>query len=339
MKTSGTLGIVSARGILTGLTLALTAGLAASPASAGLGSFAPSDGYNIFVPSGTYNWSDVSYYNSGAYGPNSGGGSGPTLTLPDAGLWSVTGQVGGYFTSSAARAVGTAGAPAYTSTPPGAVPVYLVGDHGPGRTDNSSLAFRNDTVLGSTGAAVYDYSLDIYDTGGPVPSSVTSGPVSFDLYFATSPINSNPPGTRAGDRFTQSLMDSSGNIGMQWGYARDNEMLWRANASGPWNFTGIYANAAQWDGIKVDIDLTADTFALNYYDVVNNTWTNLAPAGTALGVPMNNFAALRWQLEDGTNGGVGGKNFFDDAKVTVPAPGAAALLGLGALAMGRRRRA
>jgi MYXO-CTERM domain-containing protein len=214
----------------------------------------------------------------------------------------------------------------------------MVGDHGPGRTDNSSLAFRNDTTQGSAGPAIYDYSLDQYDTGGPAPASITSGSVAYGIYFNTSPSDPIVQGARPFDRFTQSLMDASGNIGVQWGYARDNEMLWRANASGPWNYTGVHANAGLWDGITLTLDLTNSTFGLNYFNVVANTTTTLAPAGTAMGTPMANFTGLRWRLEDGTNGGVGGKNFFDDASVSVPAPGAFALLGLGGLALGRRRR-
>jgi hypothetical protein len=313
---------------------------AASQACAVLGSFTPSHGYNLGVYSGNVNWSDVSYYNAGAYGVFAGGGPGPTLHTPNSGLWSVVGQVGGFFPTAAQRNAATAGAPPYPTTlPSGTLPIYIVGDHGPGRTDNSSLAFRNDTVGGTVGPAVYQYNLDIYDTGGPAPASVTGGVVNYGIYFATSPnMPPNPAGTPAPDRFTQSIMDSSGNIGAQWGYASDNEMVWRTNPSGPWTYSGIYANAAMWDGISMQIDLTSDTFQLDYYDVATNTWSTLAPAGTPLGVAMANFTSLRWQLEDGTNGGVGGKNFFDDATFVIPAPPAAVALGMGLLLTGRRRR-
>jgi len=329
---------VSARTLLS-LAALTTLGVLSSPALAVLGSFSPNEGYNLNVFSGSYNWSDVSYYNAGSYGVNAGGGPGPTFIAPDSGKWRVVGQVGGYFSNSVARSAATSGAPPYPPVAqPGMIPVYLVGDHGPGRTDNSSLAFRNDTALGSTGAAVYDYSLDTYDTGGPVPASVTGGTVNYGIYFSTSPNDPFVPGVRSPERFTQSVLDSAGNIGMQWGYARDNTVLWRTSPSGIWNYTGIVANAGMWDGISIDIDLTADTFKLDYFDSFANTWTTLAPAGTALGSTMGNFTGLRWQLEDGTNGGVGGKNFFDDATFVVPAPGTAALLGLAGLAGLRRRR-
>jgi hypothetical protein len=329
---------VSARTLLS--FTALTAlGSLATQAMGALGSFSPNEGYNLNVFTGSYNWSDVSYYNAGGYGVNAGGGPGPTPIAPDSGKWRVVGGVGGYFGTAAARNTATAGAPAYPGVAqPGMIPVYLVGDHGPGRTDNSSLAFRNDTAQGSTGPAVYDYALDTYDTGGPVPASVTGGVVNYSIYFSTSPNDPFVPGVRSQERFTQSVLDSAGNIGMQWGYARDNTVLWRTSPSGLWNYTGIIANAGNWDRISVDIDLSSDTFKLDYFDSVASTWSNLAPAGTLLGTTMGNFTGLRWQLEDGTNGGVGGKNFFDDATFKVPAPGAALMVGAGVVMAARRRR-
>lgn len=317
---------------LPGSALA-AAGLVASfatPASAYLGSFSPNDGYNIVQP-----WVDVSYYNAGAYGVNAGGG-GWTQIAPDSGRWKVVGQVGAFYTTSAARAAATSGAPPYPAPGPG-LPIYIVGDHGPGRTDNSSLAFRNDTVAG-TGAANYDYSIDTYDTGGTPAASITSGTVSAQMYFLPNPDVPTQPGTRAGDKFHMSFVDSSGNVGAQWGYARDNEVYWRAGSSGPWTYTSIIANSGNWDGVRISIDLTADTFALDYFKVATSSWVNLAPAGTPLGATMNNLTNIGWHLEDGTNNGVGGKNFFDDFTVNIPAPGAAGLLGLAGLAAMRRKR-
>lgn len=328
----------SARPAFRSLTVAALAGagLAVSltaPAWGYLGSFSPNDGYNIVQP-----WVDVSYYNAGQYGVNAGGG-GWTQTAPDVGRWRVVGQVGGFFTTSAARAAATVGAPAYGPVPVSALPIYIVGDHGPGRTDNSSLAFRNDTAAG-TGAANYDYSIDTYDTGGTPAASVTGGTVSAQTYFLPNPDVPTQPGTRAGDKFYMSFVDSSGNIGAQWGYARDNEVYWRAGSSGPWNYTSIIANSGNWDGVRISIDLTADTFALDYYKVATNLWVNLAPAGTPLGAAMNNLTNIGWHLEDATNNGVGGKNFFDDFSVSIPAPGSAGLLALaGAAGLRRRRRA
>jgi hypothetical protein len=303
----------------------------ASPASAYLGSFTPNDGYNIVQP-----WVDVTYFNAGAYGANAGGG-GWTQTTPDSGKWKVVGPVGGFFTSVAARTAATVGAPAYGPVPSSGLPIYIVGDHGPGRTDNSALAFRNDTPAG-TGAANYDYGIDTYDTGGTAPATVTSGVVSAQMYFLPNPDVMAQPGTRAGDKFFMSFKDSSGNIGAQWGYARDNEVYWRAGSSGPWNYTGVIANSGNWDGIKISIDLTADTFALDYYKVATSSWVNLAAAGTALGASMTNLTNLGWHLEDATNNGVGGKNFFDDVGFGIPAPGSAGVLALAGLVAMRRRR-
>ncbi len=277
-----------------------------------LGSFTPADGYNIAVFSGAVNWSDVSYYNAGGYGPNAGGGPGPTLISPDSGLWEVAGPVGGYFTTAAARASVVGSSPPYPGTlPPGTLPAYIVGDHSPGRTDFSSLAVRNDTPSG-TGAIVYDYALDSFDTGGVPPSSIISGSLATQFYFCPNPVDPVPKV----DKFAMSFRDSLGNTGLQWGYARDNEVTWRTTSSGPWNYTGIYADAANWDGVLLDVDLTTDTFLLDYYDISAATWYNLAPAGTPLGSPLLDLTVLRWQLEDGIASGVGGKNFFDDFSFT-----------------------
>ncbi len=310
----------------------------ASPAAANLGSFRPADGYLISgIGPFPADWVDVSYYNAGAFGANAGGGS-VGLIAPDSGRWSLLSQVGGFFSTAAARNAAVGGAPPYPNAiPPGTVPAYMVGNHFPGRGgDGSNLAFRNDTPLG-TGNAKYRYQLDTYDTGGPLPSSVTTGPVSMQLYFCPNPGDTPHPGAPQQNKFTMSLLDGGGNIGLQWGYARDNEVYWRDGPSSSWNFTGIYANSADWDGVKVAIDLTNDTFQLDYYVVATNTWSTLAPAGTALGAAMGNFTTLDWELVDGLSSGIGGKNFFDDFTFVVPAP-SSAVVGLAGLALMSRRR-
>lgn len=322
------------------ITLAALSGLAGSSAAFGyIGSCAPADGY-LLSGIGPFpaDWVDVTYYNAGAFGANAGGGS-VTPVIPDSGRWSLLSQVGGFFTSSAARAASVGGAPPYPNAiPSNTVPAYMVGNHFPGRGgDGSNLAFRNDTPIG-TGAAKYDYSIDTFDTGGITPSTVTSGVVSAGMYFCPNPSDPTQPGTHPLDKFTLSLKDSGGNIGLQWGYARDNEVYWRSGSTGSWNYTGVYANASNWDGFNISIDLTAQTFKIDYYIVSSNTWINLAPAGTALGATMSNLTNLGWQLEDGVTSGIGGKNFFDDAYFSIPAPGASALIMLGGAFAGRRRR-
>lgn len=333
--------LVSARPFRPLAALALLAA-AAGAAHAGLGSFNPSYGYDINVFVGTANWSDVSYYNAGKYGSAWPSATpGPTLISPNSGGWKVVSQAGAYFPTTAARNAAVGSAPPYPSTiPAGTQPTYMIGDHFGGRTDNAALAFRNDVPQNTSGAAVYDYYVDTLDTGGPAPASITGGNVSYGIYFTASPGDVPQPGGRPADRFTQSVMDTAGNIGAQWGYARDNQIVWRAAASGLWNYTGLYATGT-WDRMLIDMNLTNDTFRLTYIaaaDSATPVTTILAPGGTAMGQTMGDFTRLRWQLEDGTNGGIGGKNFFDDASFTVPAPGALGLLGAGVVVVSRRRR-
>mgnify|MGYP000219586228 CR=1 FL=1 len=318
--------------ILFALTLTFT-----TSAHAYLGSFTPQDGYH--VQSGLV-YGDVSYYNAGQYGTNAGGGPGPTQIVADSGLWSVVGPAGGYFSNPTDRNNYTASAPPYAAGDSNALGSYFVGGHSGGRTDNYNLAIRNDIPLG-TGAEVYDYELDIYDFGGIAPASVTSGPVQVGFYFCPNPGDTPNPGTIPSDKFTMSFKDSLGNIGLQWGYLRDNKVVWRANASGPWNPTAFIADQTNWDGLTVDIDLTADTFSMDYFDVSASSTTNIVPAGTALGQPLNDLTVLGWRLEDGLFAGNAGKNFFDDFtfNVAVPEPGSVVLTALAfASLLGVRRK-
>ncbi len=321
-----------------GLTAAAVVMGIVPSAQAYLGSFNANDGYHL--QSGTI-LGDVSIYNAGASGINAGGG-GFVQTLPDVGLWKLTTPVGGYFTSAANRNAALLGGPPYNPNPATGAPAYIVGAHGMGRApDGLCLALRNDTPLG-TGPMKYNYSFDTYDFGGLVPASVTSGPVVTQFYYCPNPGDTPNPGTLVGDKFTMTFADSSGNVGLQWGYARDNSVYWRTSSSNPWTPTAFIADQFNWDGVKVSIDLTADTFGIDYFDISANAWSNMVPAGTALGMPMTNLTTLGWQLEDGLSAGVGGKNFFDDFSITaVPEPGTWGLMSLGVIAAGviyRRRK-
>lgn len=328
-------GTLTTRRLLACAAGACVFAAAATPASAYLGSFTPNDGYQIIQQ-----WVDASYYNTGQYGVNAGGGSAGHIA-PDSGLWKVTpGYAGGIYNSWTARqaALTTVVGNVYPAVPPaaGGQATYIVGNHGPGRTDNSALAFRNDNPLGG-GAARYNYSIDTYDTGGITPSTVTSGVVSAQVYFLASPAAPGGSGGLPRDKFIMSMTDSGGAIGMQWGYAEDNEVYWRPGSTGAWNYTGTYVNTGLWDGAKIDIDLSADTFKMSYYVASTNTWFTMAGT-TALGVPMTNLTTIGWQLEDGLPlGSFATKNFFDDFSFVIPAPGTSAL-GLLGLALLRRRR-
>jgi hypothetical protein len=302
-----------------------------SSARSDLSSFESGQGYYLASPA----WVDVTYYNAGQYGPTAGNGPGPIPIVPDSGLWKVQSQVGAFFSTSAQRTAAVGTAPPYPNpvSVPNTIPVYIVGAHSPGRTGFGSLAVRNDTAPG-TGTMEYDYTLDQYDFNGINPSTVTSGNVQMQFYFCPNPTNM----TR-NDKFIMSLTDSVGNVGLQVGYTMDNEVYWRQGSSGAWNYPGMFADATNWDGFRVQLNLTNDTFGLDYFDVSSNVWLNFAPTGTAMGNSMLDFTHLGWSLADGVNNGVGGKNFFDDFDfhVGVPEPGMASWLAALGFALTWRR--
>ncbi|MBX3426036.1 MAG: hypothetical protein KF688_10185 [Pirellulales bacterium] len=308
---------------------AFVVGVGAAPAAqAYLGSFTANDGYQAFYGSA---WGEVSHHNAGQYGANAGGGSFTQLPA-DTGLWKLISPVGATFTNPVDRAAYLSGGPPYPlSSGANGVGAYLLGGHFPGRNgDGQNLAIRNDTPLG-TGPMIYEYSIDSYDFGGIAPASVVAGTVDVEFYFCPNPGDTpDPSGAPSKDKFTLSFKDSLGNVGFEWGYARDNAVTWRKNPTDPWNATPFIADAADWDGVRTTIDLTNDTFSLDYFDVSANTWNNLVPTGTSLGSPLNDLTILRWQLEDGLFAGTGGKNYFDDFSFTapVPEPTSAVLAGL-----------
>ncbi len=335
-------------------TWVVAGGFFAEPAHARLGTFSPADGYQHFtaVPPGTsYSWSDVAYYNAGDHGTNVGGGSLTFLTHNTGNRWNLVSSLGSFFPDAATRNAALGVHPPYPVVQPtGGAAAYMVGAHFNGRNnDGYNLAFRNDTALG-TGPVVYDYYLDSYDMGVN-PASITSGSIETQFYFLPTlpkaPVVGSDGTLSNPDKFSLSFMDTNDNIGLQWGYAKDNEVYWRTNTSGPWNYTGVYAanqSSNQWDGVKVSIDLSSDTFGLDYYDVGTNTWSNMVAAGTPLGTPLQDFTKLRWQLEDDGGTFFAGKEYFDDfsfSSSVVPEPGMGAL-GTMAILCGlgfRRKRA
>jgi len=301
-----------------------------------LGSFDVPDGYNPFatqVP-GTppSDFSDVTYYNAGVIGPK--------VQIPfNTGEWTLLTQAGAFFPTTAVHNAQVSAAPPYPAFPFFvAVPDYIIGNHPGGRT-GGALALRNEG--GANGAMEYDYSLDSVDFGGPTPASVTSGSVLTQFYFCPNGMDNNP----TAEKFIMSFRDSSGNTGLQVGYRHDNHVQWRPGSSGSWTATGITADSLAYDGFRVDMNLSNDTFQLEYFDLSANTWSTLAAAGTPLGASMQNLTNLRWKLDEftvaGDPSGYAGKNFFDDFSFKVnpvPEPSSCLLLLTGLSSLFIRRR-
>ncbi len=304
-----------------------------TPAAFGyLGSFEPADGYTLSAIPGTPPsvFTDVTYYNAGQSGANAGGGL-PAQIPFNTGGWRLRSEPGAFYQTSAIRNAWLGATPPYpASVGPFGTPVYIVGNHFGGRTGFSALALRNDTVA-PIGPLEYDYYLDTYDFGGPIPNS---GIVSTNFYFCPNPVDQFST-----EKFIMSFVDTSGSIGMQLGYTRDNQVYWRPGSSGAWNYPGIQADSTNYDGFQVDINLNNNTFALNYFDVSTSLTSTLAAAGTPLGNPMSDLTRLRWWLDDQTILGVGGKNFFDDFSFrVVPEPSSGLLALIAACFIGRLRR-
>ncbi|MCY2928757.1 MAG: PEP-CTERM sorting domain-containing protein [Planctomycetota bacterium] len=324
------------------LCLALLALLgAASPSYALLGGFENADGYVFAYSSYFSNWVDVAYYNAGQWGANAGGAPLPVEVNFNTGLWKLTSSPGSFFDSTATRltwAGSTAPYPPTTAALQAAtIPAYFIGNHFGGRLGTTALALRNATVYGPI---TYDYRLDTYDFGGPAPASVTSGTVRTGFYFQPNPGDTivNPNG-QSPEKFIMSFTDGTGSVGLQWGYARDNSVQWRPGNSGPWTNSGIISDDTNYDGVTVDLNLTTQTFKIDYFDISTATTTTIAPAGTALGNSMSDLTHLGWSLTDNLYSGVGGKNFFDDFSFrVVPEPATLSLVVIGGLAALRKRR-
>ena len=337
-----------------------------APVHAYLGGFEQADGY-VFASTGYYNppafdnWVDVVDYNAGQWGPNAGGGPLPVEIPVNSGLWSYNSQAGSFYATQALRATWMGPAPLYSATTPAAqaasVATYVIGNHFNGRFGTTALAMR-DAV--SAGPLSYDYKLDSFDYGGTTPSTVTSGTVKTNFYFQPNPpdnitaVVQNSNGTVSivsPEKFYMSFTDSTGNIGFQWGYAHDNTVIWRAGSTGSWNYTSIVADCTNYignnpnnnyDGVTAYLNLSTQTFQLDYFDVSANLTTTIAAAGTSLGATMIDQTHLGWWLDDNLTSGIGGKNFFDDFSFNVPTsspePASLAVLGLGGLALIARRR-
>lgn len=313
----------------------------ATSAQAHLGGFENADGYAYaFTYPQLDNWVDATMYNAGAFGANAGGGT-PFQQTVNTGLWTYSSSAGAAFTNPAQRVTDMGATPPFNpnvSSTANTIASYFVGAHFGGRLGTNALAVRN---AATAGALKYDYRLDSYDFGVN-PITVTSGSIGTGLYLQANPADGTVDSSgQSPEKFYMSIKDSAGNIGLQWGYRRDNRVIWRANPVSSWNSTALVADdgsgVGNYDGVNFTVDLTSQTFSLSYYDISANVTTILAPAGTALGNSMSNFTHLGWYMTDNVYSGVGGKNFFDDFSFNVPEPASMMWLSLTTLALRRRR--
>jgi hypothetical protein len=297
-------------------------------AHAWLGGFENADGYAYaFTYPQLDNYVDLTHYNAGQWGPNAGGGAAfqQAVNTPVA-LWSYSSVAGSAFPNAATRIANLGAAPPWNAYPAGAtgsIPAYFVGAHFGGRLGTNALAIRN---AATDGPLKYDYRIDSYDFGGVAPATVTSGTIATGFYYQPNPAdNITDSSGQSPVKFAMSITDSTGNVGFEWGYLRDNTVLWRQGNANPWNTTTLSGDPFDYDGITFSVDLTAQTFTLDYYDISANLTTNLA-TNLALGATMTDFTHIGWYMTDNVYTGVGGKNFFDDFAFSVPEPASALLL-------------
>jgi MYXO-CTERM domain-containing protein len=297
-----------------GLSAVGVVAMFAGSAQAYLGGFEAGDGYGNFL-------SEVRQTNEGQYGLNNGGPGGvQTPITPGTGLW-----------------YGIAGTMYPAST--GSGTAYATGHSGYQFTGNQGLVITTGCDGWGGPALKYGYRLDSRDLNGVSPAATAGQVVTVSFWTRT-----GLPGTGEGGGIgagttgdTVEFVDSAGNVGFSVGVTQPGTTTdFVSFNNGSLTVTSIASIGfySRWD---IKLDLGAQTVTASYFDGGTSTLTNLL-TNAPLAAPMANMDRLFFESCAGVNNS---KSWaLDDFRMTstVPTPGAAALLGLGAMILRRRRR-
>ncbi len=294
--------------------------LAAGVAHATLGGFEAVHGYQPFL-------NMVQDYNAGQYGPSSGYVAvSPTPITPSTGLWHNIN--GGFFSG---------GAVSYATGHQGFDRTYVNsgGTMGTGSDQGLVLTTGHEGLTGP--ALKYRYDVDMQDLGGVAPGA-TGGAIVNLSFWVRGFLDTNAVGVGYfGNEVA--FEDSTGAIGFNLGMTKtsagDKVTYWNGSSL---FVSSIDAGSSLFDRWDIQFDIANDTVSASYFQFSTSTLFPLM-TGVPMAATMADLSHLTFRTTPGTNN----SKFYavDDFgfRTNIPAPGAAAALGLGALAMaGRRRR-
>lgn len=303
-------------GVVSFCALAAPVIALAGTAHAYLGGFETQDGYGGFL-------SEVRHYNEGQYGTNNGGpGGGQSAIALNSGLW--YGMQGTMWPNNGAGG-GTA---------------YATGHGGVGIGGSNGMMITTGCDGWGTPALKYGYRMDSRDFNGVSPAATAGQTVTVSFWTrpmlpGTSEGGGVAPGT-VGD--TVEFVDSAGNVGFSVGIHQpgtSSDFVAFRN-TGSYTLTNILSGINVYSRWDIRLDLAAQTVTASYFDGLTSNYTTLL-SGAPLAAPMANLDRLFFESSSGV---ANAKHWaLDDFSfhTTVPAPASAVLVGLGGLALARRR--